>query len=100
VQDGATAPQIVSARVGADGSAGVSVNGLAADGTTAASSVTFDGFGRATGTLRRININFASSNTDDRPLRIEISPSGLTRMCDTLVTTAGDPRKCSAGNFQ
>jgi type IV fimbrial biogenesis protein FimT len=95
-----TAPQIVSTRVGADGSNGVSVSGLKSDGSTAASSVTFDGFGRATGDLRRINISFASTATDDRPLRIEISPSGLTRMCDTLVTTSGDPRKCSASNFQ
>jgi type IV fimbrial biogenesis protein FimT len=89
-----TAPQIVTARVGSDGSSGVSVNGLKADGTTAASSVTFDGFGRATSGLQIIDVKFATANADDRPLRIEISTSGLTRMCDTKVTTAGDPRKC------
>jgi type IV fimbrial biogenesis protein FimT len=98
--DGVTAPQIIATRVGADGSNGVSVSGLQADGSTAASSVTFDGFGRATGDLRRVNVSFASEATDDRPLRIEISPSGLTRMCDTKVGTTGDPRKCSSSNFQ
>ena len=90
------APQIVTSRVGADGSSGVSVSGAKTNGTTAASSVTFDGFGRATAGLQVIDIKFATGNTSDRPLRIEISTSGLTRMCDTSVATAGDPRTCTA----
>ena len=88
-------PQIVTKRVGADGSAGVTVSGLQADGSTAASSVKFDGFGRASG-LQVIDVTFATVNTGvDHPLRIEVSTSGLTRLCDTTVSTTGDPRKCT-----
>lgn len=90
-----TAPRLVAARVGADGGGGVSVSGLQDDGSTVASSVTFDGFGRATGDLRRLDIAFASTSDSDRPLRIEIQSSGLTRSCDTLVTASDDPRKCT-----
>ena len=93
------APLIVTSRVGADGSAGVTVSGAKSDGTTAASNVTFDGFGRApvtsTSSLQVIDVKFATANSGDRPLRIEISTSGLTRMCDVSVTTAGDPRACT-----
>lgn len=89
-------PRLVAARTGADGGASVGVSGLQEDGSTAASSVTFDGFGRATGDLRRVDIAYASSSDGDRPLRIEIQTSGLTRSCDTLVTASDDPRKCTA----
>lgn len=98
-----TDPYITTSRVGADGSNGVTVSGLQTDATTAASSITFDAFGRkaaataATATtdgLQIIDVKFASASTDDRPLRIEISTSGLTRMCDAKVSDAADPRKC------
>jgi len=107
------APQIVTSRVGIDGSAGVSVAGLQSDKTTAANSVKFDGFGRATANgagsttavLKIIDVSFASPDTNnDHPLRIEISSSGLTRMCDKSVSAAGDPRTCitttAGANFQ
>lgn len=93
------APLIVTTRVGADGSNGLTVKGLKADGTTTASSVTFDGFGRAVaGGLQVVDVAFATTSPDDRRLRIEISSSGLTRMCDMGVTTAGDPRLCHLGS--
>ncbi len=96
-----TSPRIVGTRVGADGSTGVAVSGVQSDGSTAASSVTFDGFGRAVaGGIGRIDIRYASAQSNDRPLRIEISVSGQARLCDTAVTSAADPRKCSAGTFQ
>jgi type IV fimbrial biogenesis protein FimT len=95
-----TSPRIVTTRLGADGSAGVQVSGLQSDGT-AASSVSFDGFGRAAaGGLSRIDISYAAAQANDRPLRIEISVSGQARLCDTVVTSAGDLRKCSTGTFQ
>jgi type IV fimbrial biogenesis protein FimT len=94
-----TAPRIVTSRTGADGSKGVSVSGLKSDGT-AASSVSFDGFGRATGDLRRVDISYASAQSNDRALRIEISTSGQARLCDISVTASGDPRKCASGSFQ
>lgn len=89
-----TNPLIVRTHVGADGASGVAVSGLAADGTTAASSVTFDAFGRASGNLARIDIAYASSQSSDRPLRINISPAGMVRTCDTSVTESSDPRLC------
>lgn len=88
-------PLIVRTHVGADGASGVSVAGLASDGATAASSVTFDAFGRASGALVRINVAYATSQDADRPLRVDISPAGMVRMCDTTVTDSTDPRRCS-----
>ncbi len=96
-----TAPRIVTSRAGADGSNGVAVSGLKKYGdNTAANNVGFDGFGRATGDLRRINISYASAQDNDRALRIEISDSGQARLCDISVTASDDPRKCTSGTFQ
>lgn len=93
-----TNPLIVRTHVGADGASGVSVSGVASDGTTAASSVTFDAFGRASGGLTRVNIAYATSKTTDRPLRVDISPAGMVRMCDTAITDTSDPRGCPASS--
>ena len=90
----ATNPLIVAKRLGTEGSAGVSVSGLAADGSTAASSVTFDALGRRSGNLTRIAVNYASAQTDDRPLRVDITPAGMVRSCDPLITSTSDPRRC------
>ncbi len=90
---GSSTPQIVAKYTGADGGTGVSVQGLQSDFTTGASSVTFDGFGRASGNLRRINVTDASSATGSRPLRIDISQAGMIRMCDPSAGSS-DPRKC------
>lgn len=91
-------PLIVRTHVGADGASGVAVSGLASDGSTAASSVTFDAFGRASGGLVRIDIAYASSQSSDRPLRIDISPAGMVRSCDTTVSDSSDPRRCTSSS--
>jgi len=85
---------IVATHVAADGASGVRVSGLATDGTTAASSVTFDAFGRRSGDLARIDVDYTSGQTDDRPLRIDISPNGMVRMCDPSISASDDPRRC------
>ena len=90
----ATNPLIVVKRLGTEGSTGVSVSGLAADGSTAASSVTFDALGRPSGNLRRILVSYATAQTDDRPLRVDITPAGMVRSCDPLITSTSDPRRC------
>ena len=90
----ATNPLIVVKRLGAEGSTGVSVNGLAADGSTAASSVTFDALGRRSGNLTRIVVSYASAQSEDRPLRVDITPAGMVRSCDPLITSTSDPRRC------
>ena len=93
-----TDPKIVATRVGADGGTGVSINGYQADASTAASSVAFNGFGQVTGTgsLGVIVISYASSKTSDRPLHIEVSSSGQSRLCDPAVSDTTDPRHCIA----
>lgn len=90
----ATNPLIVAKQLGGDGAKGVSVAGLAADGSTAASSVTFDALGRRSGTLTRLVVSHAVAQTDDRPLRLDITPAGMVRSCDPLITSTSDPRRC------
>jgi len=87
-------PLIVSKRLGADGGSGVSVSGVAADNTTAASSVTFDALGRRSGNLTRIAVSYATARNDDRPLRVDITPAGMVRSCDPQITNTSDPRRC------
>jgi type IV fimbrial biogenesis protein FimT len=84
------APMISAKRVGADGSTGVTVAGKKSSDGSAASSVTFDGFGRATGNLDQIDVSYGS----ERALRVRITPAGMVRMCDASVASS-DPRSCS-----
>lgn len=97
-------PMIVRAQVAADGGAGVGINGsrLAADGTSAAAtSITFDGLGRVVSTfadanrlLNRVNVAYATAQTTDRPMQIDIDASGGARLCDTSITDTSDARAC------
>lgn len=97
----ATSPESAPYHLEAASGSGVTVAAYT-DNTkaTAASSVTFDGFGRAitSGTassnLRRIYIAYSSTRTGDRQQRIDINTSGLVRSCDASVTTSTDPRYC------
>jgi len=89
---GTGVPRIVE--VYGPGSAGnnIIVAGLAADGATAASSVSFNGFGqRVGGTLA--NIDISTADTTARRLRVQITTSGGIRMCDRDIA-APDPRAC------
>lgn len=97
-----TAPMIIEKW--AQGDSGktitVSVTTANADGscsTTAstATQVTFDGYGRASGTasMRCINLD-NSSGSGNRKLRITVGTGGTLRMCDPGVTNTSDPRKC------
>jgi type IV fimbrial biogenesis protein FimT len=88
-----TDPMIVATHVGADGGSGVRVSGLETDGSTAASSVSFDAFGRRTGDLARITVDYAVSQSGDRPLQIDVSANGMVRMCDPNAND-DDPRRC------
>lgn len=93
----ASNPLIVATRLGVEGASGVAVAATDAAGS-AASSVTFDAFGRASGATT-IAVNYASSRSSDRPLRLEISPAGMSRSCDTTITSTSDPRRCGASNI-
>jgi type IV fimbrial biogenesis protein FimT len=91
-----TTPMIVTGRTAGDAGAKVTVTALQTDASTSASSITFNGFGVVTNTsaIARIDIESDGSESGARALRIAISPSGTSRMCDPSVTTDGDPRKC------
>ncbi|MDB5872866.1 MAG: type 4 pilin N-terminal cleavage/methylation protein [Ramlibacter sp.] len=89
------APRTVEAYGAGQGANGITIAGLASDGTTAASSVSFNGYGQALQTGQPLSrIDVSHSNTGARRLRIQISTSGGVRMCDRDVT-GSDPRVCS-----
>lgn len=90
-----TAPRIVEIYGPGQGAGDIVVAGLAADGTTAAKSVSFNGYGQIvrSGTpLARIDL--AHSSGTGRSLRVQISTSGAVRMCDQGVV-APDSRACT-----
>ena len=74
----------------------VTVNAVQSDGVTAASAVTFDGFGRVAGagSIAQIDVDSNTPGNDYRPLRLVINTGGAIRMCEPRVTDANDPRFC------
>ncbi|HEY8356031.1 MAG TPA: GspH/FimT family pseudopilin [Ramlibacter sp.] len=89
-------PRIVETYAPGTASNGLTVSALTATGTTAATSVTFNGYGQIQATvnpLARIDISHAS-DTGARKLRVEVSANGAIRMCDRNVV-APDPRACN-----
>jgi type IV fimbrial biogenesis protein FimT len=88
-------PKIVAAHPMGDGASGVSVSALQSDGATAATSVTFNGFGQVVNStsIARIVLDSSASGTY-RKLRVDISPAGQVRLCDLNVSASTDPRHC------
>lgn len=91
-----TAPQTVAARAVGQGGEGVSVEAKQADGSTDATSVTFNAFGQVANAtpIRVISVNDGVANSDRRKYRIMISTGGRTVVCDQLVSDTTDPRSC------
>ncbi|OEZ28823.1 GspH/FimT family pseudopilin [Variovorax boronicumulans] len=94
-----SSPMLVTGRAVGDAGGRVSVTAvLAAGSSTAANSVTFNGFGRLVNTtdaIGQIDITGPASGTTYRNLRLIVSPAGQVRMCDPdsgVATT--DPRRC------
>lgn len=82
----------IQERSGSEGAGGVVLSTVPTDAT----SVTFDGLGRADNTLTAINIDVPTSAlpaAQSRDLRINIGTGGV-RMCDPNVSDSTDPRKC------
>lgn len=82
----------IQARSGSEGAGGVVVSAVPDDATT----VVFDGLGRADNTLTQIDIDVPTSAlpaAQSRDLRITIGTGGV-RMCDPNVSGSTDPRKC------
>ncbi|MGA0612372.1 GspH/FimT family pseudopilin [Caldimonas sp. KR1-144] len=91
-----TAPRIVDKRAAGDGGLSASVSAVAGDGTTAASAVIFNGFGRVSNAspIARVNVTSTASGSY-RSLRVEVNEGGAVRVCDPGVSDTADPRKCS-----
>jgi len=88
-------PMLIDAHPLADGGRNTVITALQADGTTAATSIVFDGFGRATSaaSIARIDVKHTAT-TGVRPLRIMLTTGGSVRMCDPNVGSTTDPRHC------
>ncbi|MDR6890698.1 MULTISPECIES: GspH/FimT family pseudopilin [Variovorax] len=91
-----TTPKIVATHGAGTVAAGVSVSGLANDGTTPAMSVTFNPLGQTTmnsAALSRINFDHEAESA--RKYSVQVSEAGDIRLCDRVVKNAGDPRRCA-----
>ena len=89
-------PMILAKQVTGDGGMKTTVQSLNAAGG-AASWIAFDQFGRVQASptaITTINIDATTSNSENRPLRIIVSPGGDAHLCDPKVNITGDPRKC------
>ncbi len=90
-------PRIIAVHGAADGNALAAVAGTRANGTIAATSITFNAFGRPSDLtqLDRIAVTSSNAPADHRAYRLDVSPVGGVRMCDTRVSPSSeDPRRC------
>lgn len=92
------APRIVESRGAGKAANGIDVSALSGAGA-AATQVRFNGFGQrsvANPDADIRTIDFTSSTTGTRRIRIEVSTGGSVRMCDrdAPATTPPDPRAC------
>jgi type IV fimbrial biogenesis protein FimT len=89
-------PLIVEANAGGVGGRNVVVAAKVADGSAAADTVTFNGFGRVVdpAPIGFINVNNQTTGNDYRSLRIEIAAGGSARLCDMSVADSTDSRYC------
>lgn len=91
--DGATAPRIIETHAAGDGHLSALIEATASSGA-AASTLTFNGFGRLMGAdpISVVGISSVASGTY-RNLRVTVSAAGGVRLCDPAVG-ADDPRSC------
>lgn len=89
-------PMLIEKAVGGTTGSGVAVSALQSDGTTAATSVVFDGFGRVptTTAIASIDLDYTNASNNFRPLRIQVTRGGAVRLCEPRVTATNDPRRC------
>lgn len=89
-------PMIVEAEAAGPAARSVTVSALQSDNATAATTVTFNGFGRVADVstaIARIDVLNVAPGSDYRRLRIEVGSGGTIRLCDRDVSSA-DPRSC------
>ena len=91
-----TTPKIVATHGAGNVAAGVSVAGLAVNGTTPATSVTFNALGQTTmnsAALSRIDFDHEAKSA--RKYSVQVSAAGDIRLCDRVVESTTDPRRCA-----
>ena len=88
------APKLVAKASVTDGG-GATVAATQLDGTTAATTVTFNGFGMVTNAdaIRRISVSSSGGGTT-YARRVEITTGGVGRLCDPALTASSDARSC------
>ena len=94
-----TFPRTIAVHNAADGNAAAQVLATRADGATAATSITFNAFGRPIdgNQLGRMVFSSPVSPAENRSYRVQISPAGGVRMCDLQVSqSSDDPRRCTS----
>jgi type IV fimbrial biogenesis protein FimT len=96
VATGANDPVIVEKKAGGVGGQTMSVAAKIADGSAAASVITFNAFGRVADAvpIDHITVSNSTAGGDYRTLRIEIGAGGTVRLCDMGVTATSDSRYC------
>lgn len=89
-------PMIVDKNAGGQGGRNVVTCANLGDGSAAADTVVFNGFGRVENAtpIGIIDITNETLSNDYRRFRIEVSPGGALRMCDLAVTATTDARFC------
>lgn len=84
-----TAPRIVQSHAAGDGSSNVALS------VNSGNSLTFNGLGQTvSNSMTQIDVSSSQSGANYRSLRINISASGSTRVCDPQIEATDDPRKC------
>jgi type IV fimbrial biogenesis protein FimT len=89
-------PLIVESGAGGVGGQNVVAAAKVADGSAAASVLTFNAFGRVADAapIDHITVSNSAAGGDYRSLRIEIGAGGTVRLCDMGVTSTTDSRYC------
>ncbi|RZL01465.1 MAG: prepilin-type N-terminal cleavage/methylation domain-containing protein [Rubrivivax sp.] len=97
-------PRIVVTHASTEGGGqSMAVTATQINTTSPANGVTFNGLGRTLNTtptgdppLAKIDIQYASANSDDRALRIIVSSSGMILLCDPAISSSSAPGYCPA----
>lgn len=84
---------LVAKRAAGDGASGVTVSALQANGTTAATQVTFNGFGQVANADAIARVDLSATAGGGRNLRVLVGTGGSVRSCDPAASS-GDPRAC------
>lgn len=93
-----TSPKIVETYGAGNNAANILVQALASDYATAATSVSFNGYGQAVSSANSLAfIKISHTQSGARRLRVSISSAGAVRMCDTDVP-AGATTACTDGH--